>query len=151
MMRMRRQTGAGGRGYRVDLPAPSDVSAELMRKIIPKATKLVKDRALKEVPIGPTGNLKKGIQDRVENHGLQGVVASTAPHTFIIHEGSKRHRIVPVKKRALKLPGGYIRAAAEHPGTKGQPYLTKALAESGPEVERMFRQEGEGFLKKVLG
>ncbi len=139
-----------GRGYRIELPDPEKLSAELVRAAMPRATELVKDRAVKEAPVGPTGNLRRGIEARVEKGGLQGVVASTARHTFLVHEGAKAHGIKIVKKRALKLQSGLLRASAQHPGTKGQPFLVKALEESKADLERMFRQDGEEILKKAL-
>lgn len=144
-----------GHGYRVDLPDPARVSEALVRAAMPEATKIVKDRAMKEAPLGPTGNLRAGIEDRVEQHGLQGVVASTAPHTHLVHEGVRRHATVlnkkrPDPRRALKLPGGILRASAQHPGMRGQPFLTDALEQSGPDIERLFRQGGGAMLEKAV-
>jgi hypothetical protein len=137
-------------GYRIDLPDPRQLSEDLVRAVMPRATELVKDRAVKEAPRGRTGNLRAGIEARVEKGGLQGAVASTARHTFLVHEGVKPHRTVVDKKRALKLPSGHLRASAPHPGTRGQPFLTKALEESKPDLERLFRQDGEALLGKAV-
>lgn len=137
-------------GYHIDLPDPRQLSDDLVREVMPRATELVKDRAVKEAPRGPTGNLRAGIEERIEKRGLQGVVASTAPHTFLVHEGVKPHTTRVKKKRALKLPSGRLRASAPHPGTKGQPFLTDALEQSRPDLERMFRQDGERMLKGAV-
>lgn len=142
-------------GYRVDLPDPARVSEALVRAAMPQATKIVKDRAVKEAPLGPTGNLRAGIEERVEQRGLRGAVASTAPHTHLVHEGARPHPTVldkrrADKRRALTLPGGILRASAQHPGMKGQPFLTDALEQSGPDLERLFRQDGGAMLEKAV-
>lgn len=138
------------RGFRVDLPDPSRLSDGVVRAAMPEAAELVKDRAVKLAPV-VRGTLREGIEARVEKGGLQGVVASTAKHSYIVHEGTKAHYIGPDKKRALKLPGEWLRANVHHPGSAGQPFLEQALEESGDDLERLFRQDGEGMLRKAMG
>ena len=43
-------------------------------------------------------------------------------------------------KRALKLPGGVLRASAQHPGTRSQSPLTRALVEQGDRALKVFGQ-----------
>jgi hypothetical protein len=121
---------------------------------MPKATALVKDRALKLAPLGPTGNLRAGIEERIEQGGLRGAVASTARHSYIVHEGTKPHPVTLQHKRALKIPAGggvVLRAHAQHPGNRGQPFLTDAVSQSERELSALFRSDGESWLRKVLG
>jgi len=141
------------KGYRIDLPRPDQVSTDLVREVMPRATEIVKDRAVQEAPLGKTGNLRKGIEGRTDQGGLRGIVASTARHSYIVHEGTAAHGIV-TKKRALKIPAGggvILRAAASHPGTRGQPFLTRAVEGSADELGELFRSDGESWLKKVIG
>lgn len=62
-------------------------------------------------------------------------VISTNIHTVLVHNGSRRHPIRP------RRPGGYLRfqvdgrtvyaRAVNHPGFRGDPFLTKALRDAG--------------------
>ena len=65
-------------------------------------------------------------------------VISTNPHTILVHNGSRRHFIQPVPSRR---PGGYLRFVqngrvrfakiVNHPGYRGDPFLTRALRDAG--------------------
>lgn len=62
-------------------------------------------------------------------------VISTNPHTIFVHNGTPRHPIRP------RRPGGYLRfqvdgrtvyaRAVNHPGFRGDPFMTKALRDAG--------------------
>lgn len=61
-------------------------------------------------------------------------VVSTNPHTILVHNGSRPHRIVPRRR------GGVLRFVIDgrvqfarvvnHPGYRGDPFLTKALRDA---------------------
>lgn len=61
-------------------------------------------------------------------------VISTNEHTLLVHNGSRRHRIRP------RRPGGYLRFVVggrvvyarevNHPGYRGDPFLTRALRDA---------------------
>lgn len=65
-------------------------------------------------------------------------VISTNPHTILVHNGSRRHFIRPVPSRR---PGGWLRFVqngrvryakiVDHPGYRGDPFMTKALRDAG--------------------
>lgn len=65
-------------------------------------------------------------------------VISTNPHTILVHNGSRRHFIQPVPARR---PGGWLRFVqngrvryakiVNHPGYRGDPFMTKALRDAG--------------------
>lgn len=62
-------------------------------------------------------------------------VISTNPHTILVHNGSPRHKIRPRRR------DGYLRFVIEgrvvyarevnHPGYRGNPFLTDALRQAG--------------------
>lgn len=62
-------------------------------------------------------------------------VVSTNPHTIFVHNGTPRHPIRP------RRPGGFLRfqvggrvvyaRAVNHPGYKGDDFLTRALRDAG--------------------
>lgn len=80
------------------------------------------------------GSIPEGIiVGPVEGKSIK--VISTNPHTIFVHNGTPRHPIRP------RRPGGYLRfqvdgrtvyaRAVNHPGFRGDPFLTKALRDAG--------------------
>ncbi|AXP07816.1 hypothetical protein [Streptomyces phage phiSAJS1] len=80
------------------------------------------------------GSIPEGITvGPVEGKSIK--VISTNPHTIFVHNGTPRHPIRP------RRPGGYLRfqvdgrtvyaRAVNHPGYRGDPFLTKALRDAG--------------------
>lgn len=80
------------------------------------------------------GSIPEGIiVGPVEGKSIK--VISTNPHTIFVHNGTPRHPIRP------RRPGGYLRfqvdgrtvyaRAVNHPGYRGDPFLTKALRDAG--------------------
>lgn len=61
-------------------------------------------------------------------------VISTNPHSVLVHNGSRRHFIRPRNPRGFLRfeQNGRIRYAkiVNHPGYKGDPFLTKALRDA---------------------
>lgn len=80
------------------------------------------------------GSIPDGIEvGPVEGKSIK--VISTNPHTVLVHNGSPRHPIRPRRQ------GGFLRfqvngrtvyaRAVNHPGYRGDPFLTKALRDAG--------------------
>ena len=61
-------------------------------------------------------------------------ILSTNPHTLLVHNGSRPHKILPRTKQFLRFTVGgrvvYARAVS-HPGFKGNPFLTDAMRQVG--------------------
>lgn len=61
-------------------------------------------------------------------------VISTNPHSVLVHNGSRAHIIRPRTKRFLKFTVGgrtVFARVVNHPGYKGNPFLTNAMALAG--------------------
>jgi hypothetical protein len=63
-------------------------------------------------------------------------VISTNPHTILVHNGSRRHFIPKRPKRngwlRFEVNGRIVYARqVDHPGYRGDPFLTKALRDAG--------------------
>jgi hypothetical protein len=96
--------------------------------------------ALARVYAAGHGSIPEGIVvGPVEGKSVK--VISTNPHTILVHNGSRRHPIRPRRpvvpgKRGpylkFKIGGRTIYAReVDHPGYRGDPFLTKALRNSG--------------------
>lgn len=62
---------------------------------------------------------------------LESTVTSQAPYSLMVHQGTKRHPIVPRTGAVLRFRGRdggiYYRAKVKHPGTEANPFLLRAL------------------------
>ena len=76
---------------------PDEVMKRIERGGLRKSLKPIYDDVLRRVPVGETGNLKKGIKLRVKRYGqiMRGEVVSLAQHSHLVELG---HRIVRNKK-----------------------------------------------------
>jgi len=140
-----------GKGYSVDFPNPQQVSKDLVREVMPGLVEVVADKARDLVPT-QSGKLKNSIEGRTEQGGLRGAVAARARHAHLVHEGTAGHPIPVRQARALVIRSGgqyLIRASAQYPGTRRQPFLTDALKQSEGEISRAL--SGEGPLRKAVG
>lgn len=62
-------------------------------------------------------------------------ISATAPYARFVHDGTPAHTIRPRAKKALFWPGAaHPMRAVEHPGYKGNPFMTNALDARAPEV-----------------
>lgn len=139
------------RGYTVDFPEAQGVSLALVKSLLPDIVHVVAVRARQKAP-RRSGDLAESIEERVEEDVPRGVVAATARHSFIVHEGTKSHPVAARDSKALTIWSGGIvmRKSAEHPGTKGQPFITEAVEESRTEIAQGL-QGNERALKEAIG
>ncbi|MGE4517307.1 MAG: HK97 gp10 family phage protein [Arcobacteraceae bacterium] len=76
-----------------------------------------------------TGNLERDIQvfdDNISNLEIEIGNSKLTPYARFVHDGTEPHEIRPKNKKALKTPFG-VRKKVNHPGTKANPYLQKAV------------------------
>lgn len=139
----------------VQLPQSDAVSAAAAKAAMPHIVRVVAEEAARRAPVGRTKRLKDSIEGKVDQGGRRGVVAATAPHAHLVHEGTKAHATAlkrRSKARALAIPvrGRLVfRHSAEHPGSKRQPFLTEAVTHSRGQIERVLRQHGEQIIERA--
>lgn len=90
--------------------------------------------ALARVNAASNGSISQGIVvGPVIDKRIQ--VISTNPHTLLVHNGSRRHFIRPRRAggRLRFMVGGRLVFArvVDHPGYRGNPFLTDALRDAG--------------------
>jgi len=128
---------------------------EIQKFLFRAASEIVSDA--KDIAPYATGNLQADIQvwdDNIENLEVEVGNSKLAPYARFVHEGTKAHVIRPKTKKALKTPWG-PRKKVNHPGTKANPYLQKAvdgynaenaLDELGDKInEDIFKEIKKGF------
>ena len=119
------------RGFReVTTGSSSPVRRDLQRR-------LNRVQALAKRYVGHrTGLLRNAIKTRIYTAGgiLIGEVFANVRYALMHHEGTRPHIIVPQRAEMLRFKvGGKIVYAqrVQHPGTKPNPYLRRALREVG--------------------
>ncbi len=143
-----------GRGYEIKFPEAKKVAQGLLKSLLPDMVELVAIRARADAP-RQSGGLADSIEGRVEEEGPRGVIAATARHAFIVHQGTKAHGPVLTKdSKALTIYSGasgrpVLRKSMQHPGTKGQPFLLDALEESKGAILQGLAGN-EGALKEAI-
>jgi HK97 gp10 family phage protein len=111
-------------------------SGEGHRLVIRGATR-IRNAAVRFAPRGRTGDLKRSIRLRITREpdgDTTAEVYSTASYARFVHDGTRPHRIEPRRRGGVLrfpmvgAPGGIVFArSVNHPGTKANPFLTKAL------------------------
>lgn len=95
----------------------------------------VLDAAQREAPVGKTGALRRGLR-REQSRDVRGRwttgwdVVSTAPHTLYVVKGTRPHRIEGNPLLAFfwpKVGRNVVFRSVQHPGTKANDFLTRAL------------------------
>lgn len=100
-------------------------------------------QAVGNVPV-KGGRLKESMamEIRTEGAGLVGVVGTNTSYAVYVHEGTRPHRIQARKAKTLQFKIGsqtFYRTAVNHPGTKGNPWLLRALEMNGLKARRLSR------------
>lgn len=96
--------------------------------------------AKQEVPV-KQGTLRRSITSRVEQGGDRGVIGTNLKYAEAVHEGTRPHRIAPIRKKALMWKGAkHPVRAVNHPGTKPNKFLERTRERLRAVAEREFGQ-----------
>lgn len=137
---------------KIDLTGQAEVHAAF-KSLVPKVQKLALARLAAAV--------HDDVRDRIDDHTKTGALLQSlrwvkadgehhiyndlqrAPHARFVHWGTRPHEIKPRLKRALRwpLPSGFaFSRKVNHPGTKPDPYFSKAAAEAPKHFARIVAQ-----------
>lgn len=118
------------------------IASEKAGPLVRQASLAIAKQARENAPGGPysQGNLKRSIHRErglVSKDSVTNYVGSDLIYAHSVHEGQPARTIVPVRAPLLRFFWRRVgrRVAFEsvrHPGTKGQPYLTRALRTEAP-------------------
>lgn len=111
------------------------VTPELAAATLKCATVLVA-AGKREAPV-QTGRLRRSISYQAGGQGRY-VVAPAVPYAVAVHEGTRPHEIRPKNKRALFWKGAaHPLRVVHHPGTRANAFMTRALANSRPQLAQI--------------
>lgn len=140
------------------------VGAEQVRTNLRALGKQMADRALAATAVeveqfiegeaakhNVTGRLVRSIYKKRITEGWEiGHDPRVAPHAVFVHWGTRPHVIRPKRKKALRWPAGgkfVFAGVVNHPGYKGDPWLTRAAREA----PIIFKKQVELFLARQTG
>jgi len=117
---------------------PREVQAtvnDLARKDALRVARLVESRAKVLAPVD-TGRLRASIKitRKLTIRGVGYAVGTDVEYATYVENGTRPHKIRPKAKQALrfKVGGKYVFAAVvNHPGTRANPFLARAVREVG--------------------
>jgi hypothetical protein len=118
--------------------AAQSIIREEMLVAMRKSVLIVENQGKVNAPVD-TGNLRRSIHGEALSH-VHGTVGTAVPYAVMVHEGTRAHVITPSSRKALFWPGArHPVRRVNHPGTRPNPFLKRALAEKRSEIIATFR------------
>lgn len=121
--------------------SPGKMQSELHRAV-EKTTLKIESQAKKEAPVNKQsggGNLRQSIRSGMT--GLaSGFVEVGANYGIYVHEGTRPHQIRAVRAKVLanKRTGDVFGRVVNHPGTKANPFLERAVEKVEKDIDGYF-------------
>lgn len=123
-----------------------NITPELAQATL-KAATVITAAAKREAPVA-TGRLRRSISYQAGGEARY-IVAPAVPYAVAVHNGSKPHIIRPTNKRALWWKGAlHPVKSVRHPGNRANPFMTRALANSRPEIEQITADCGHQIITR---
>ncbi len=121
--------------------APARMTRELGIAIKSVVEKLEND-AKREAPVNKQsggGNLRQSIRGRMTG-AASGKIEVGVGYGVFVHEGTKPHTIRVSRRRVLanRRTGNIFGKVVKHPGTKANPFLTRAVEKNEKFINRQF-------------
>lgn len=125
------------------------IAIEEMQKAVEKSAYKIEEVAKKIEAPRKTGNLRKNINTTIKP--LMATVKSRANYSIYVHEGTKPHTIVPVKKKVLadKRKGIIFGKKVNHPGTKPNPFMKRTVDRETNTIIKYFNEAVDNILKRI--
>jgi HK97 gp10 family phage protein len=149
---------------RGSVPNLAKLGPEAALKALPEVVIAVKEQAIREAPKKRGASSKKSIVSRiggkVRQPGIEGVVWSNAPHSHLIEFGTAPHSLATGsgksksrrKSKVLKIfgSGDILRASAQHPGSRANPFMERAIPNADAKIERILQAAGDEAIKNNI-
>lgn len=121
--------------------APGKLKKEI-HVAVAKTVLKIENQAKREAPVNKQsggGNLRQSISSRMTGTA-SGVVEVNASYALFVHEGTRPHTIRVQNRRVLanKRTGQIFGRTVNHPGTRANPFLQRAVDESEKDIDDYF-------------
>mgnify|MGYP001191330245 CR=1 FL=1 len=130
--------------------ADIDINAEALELVVRQARQAV-SLAVKYTATDVWGNIRKeapvdhgrlaGSFDLSRESDMSYIVGTKVKYALAVHEGTPPHIIRPVRKKALFWRGArHPVKRVMHPGTQGNPYITRAINMTNQRIDKFVRR-----------
>ena len=112
-------------------------------KAIQKSLLVIQNQAMKEAPanrqVGLGARLKASFRRKMTSR-LSGEVFSISPYAGYVHEGTRPHTIEVINKKVLanKRTGQFFGKKVDHPGTRPNPFMQRAVDKCKTQINDFF-------------
>lgn len=140
-------------GFKKGLDQAPEFTVNELNTAVTRSVGLLQSQAIKEAPVnkaGMGGNLRQMIRSRM-NTKISGEVSADASYSIFVEEGTKPHEIRAVNKKGLanKRTGQFFGKVVQHPGTKANPFMQRAVDIITPRANQLFLDALNKVLDKV--
>lgn len=123
------------------LRMPIEIAKGLHNAVV-KAGQLIQREAMSEAPVNKQsggGNLRQSIQTNVLGIAKANVVVG-ADYGIFVHEGTRPHVIMVKTKKVLanRRSGKIFGKIVNHPGTKANPFMQRAISNKKDDIGKEF-------------
>lgn len=125
-----------------DIDKYSESKQNAIKKEVARATYSIQENAKLNAPV-KKGFLRNKIDAIIKNASLTGQIIVKVSYGIFVHEGTKPHIIRPKLKKMLAWRSGGGRGKGfifakivNHPGTKANPFLSKAVDKERPTYQQ---------------
>lgn len=119
-------------------------SAGFVTRALDTSTKKIELEAKKEAPVNKSpgitgGNLRQSIRSSMLS-AFKGQVEVGVKYAAAVHDGTRPHQIRAINRRVLadKRTGRFFGVVVNHPGTRANPFLQRAVDGSGSFIREQF-------------
>lgn len=130
------------------------IMIEKTDKVVKEAAVKITADAIRFAPVNKQsggGNLRQSIRFRPTGRG-SAVVEATVKYAAAVHEGTTPHIITVQNAKVLanRRTGQFFGKKVNHPGTKAQPFLQKAVDQNESWLNKELSRIGDEILSNLI-
>lgn len=136
----------------VALKKSPELTVTELNKSIARSIGILQNQTIKEAPVNKVamgGNLRQSIKSAMLSK-LSGEVSVEAKYGIYVHEGTAPHTIVARGKTLYnKRSGQFFGKKVNHPGTRANPFLQRAIKVVTPRISALFTEAMNNVFNKI--
>ena len=129
-----------------------ELTVNELNKSIARSIGVLQNQTIKEAPVNKVamgGNLRQSIKSAMLSR-LRGEVSVEAKYGIYVHEGTAPHTIVARGKSLYnKRSGQFFGKKVNHPGTRANPFLQRAIKVVTPRISELFTEAMNNVFNKI--